>query len=186
MREHTRSVDKRIPVLFGKAEHAADRFHEIRFSLETPQHRRLDVAFRCYNDAIAFRYELPKDSGAGSVTIADETTSFRVEGEPTAYAQYLESYTTSHEHNVTAVPNREVNGGALLDLPLTFSWEDGTYVAITEGALRHYAGMSLMRPTGSEWRDQLVCKLTPRPHGTKVVRPLPMTTPWRWPSSPRC
>jgi len=28
-------------------------------------------------------------------------------------------------------------------------------------------------------RDELVCRLTPRPDGTKVVHPLPMQTPWR-------
>jgi alpha-glucosidase len=177
--EHSRSVETRIPVLFGKADLADDHFNEIRFTFETPQHRRFEVTFRCYNDAVAFRYELPKDSKADSVTIADETTSFHVEGNPTTYAQYLENYTTSHEHNVTTVPFQELKPGVLLDLPLTFSWGDGTYAAITEASLRHYAGMSLMRPAGEPPRDELVCKLTPRPDGTKVVRPLPIQTPWR-------
>src|SRR5439155_13174869 len=83
VRERRRSVDKRIPVLFGKADHANDRFHEIRYTLETPHGRRTDVAFRCYNDAVALRYELPatKDKAA-SVIITDEVTSFRLEGEP--------------------------------------------------------------------------------------------------------
>ena len=36
-----------------------------------------------------------------------------------------------------------------------------------------------MRPAGEAARDELVCQLTPRPDGTKVVRPLPMQTPWR-------
>lgn len=179
LRERPRSLNRRIPVLFGKADHADDHFRETRFILETPQHRRLDVVFRCYNDAVAFRYELPKNAGAQTVTIADETTSFRIEGEPTAYAQYLESYRTSHEHNVTTVACRELPPDVLLDMPLTFSWDDGTYAAITEAALRHYAGMSLMRPASPTTGGELVCKLTPRPDGAKVVRPLPMLTPWR-------
>jgi len=179
VRERTRSVDRRIPVLFGKADHANDRFRETRFTFETPQHRRLDVTFRCYNDAIAFRYELPKGPQPASVTITDETASFRVAGDPTAYAQYLENYTTSHEHNVTTTRYDELKPDVLLDLPLTFSWNDGTYAAITEASLRQYAGMSLMRPANDPLRDKLVCKLTPRPDGTKVVRPLPLQTPWR-------
>lgn len=179
VRQRSRSVDKSIPVLFGKAERANDRFHETRFTFETAHRRRLDVVFRCYPDAIAFRYELPKDSVAESVTVSDETTSFRLEDNPTAYAQYLENYTTSHEHNVTTVRYAELPAGQLLDLPLTFSWNDGTYAAVTEGALRHYAGMSLMRSAGAGVQDELVCKLTPRPDGTNVVRPLPMQTPWR-------
>src|SRR5205085_9209021 len=84
VRERRRSVDRRIPVLLGKSAYANDSFHETRFTFETPRHRRLDVTFRCYNDAVAFRYELPRDE-ARSVTIAEETTSSRVEGEPTAY-----------------------------------------------------------------------------------------------------
>ena len=67
--------------------------------------------------------------------------------------------------------------GRLLDLPLTVSWADGSCVAITEAALRQYAGMSLMRSTGEG--AALIAQLTPRPDGTKVVRALPMRTPWR-------
>jgi len=177
--QHSRSVERRIPILFGKSDHADERFHETRFTLDTPNHRRLDVIFRCYNDAVAFRYELPEEAKHKSVTIADETTSFRLEGELTAYAQYLENYMTSHEHNVTPTLLRELRRGVLLDMPLTFLWEEGTYAAITEASLRHYAGMSLMRPASEPLRDDLVCKLTPRPDGTKVLRPLPMQTPWR-------
>jgi alpha-glucosidase len=83
--KRTRSVDDRIPVLFGKADHANDSFREIRFTLENPGHRRFDVLFRCYDDAVALRYELPSDSSQSSVTIKNETTSFHFEGNPTAY-----------------------------------------------------------------------------------------------------
>jgi len=179
LRQRSRSVDERVAVLFGKADHANDRFRETRYTLETDQHRRTEVVFRCYNDAIALRYELPANETASSVTITNETTSFRLEGEPTAFVQYLENYQTSHEHNVASVRYRDIRRGALLDMPLTVSWSDNTFAAITEASLRHYAGMSLMRPSGEESRDELVCQLTPRPDGTKVVRPLPMQTPWR-------
>jgi alpha-glucosidase len=179
LEKSSRSVDERIPVLFGRADHANDRFRETRYTLESPQQRRVDVVFRCYNNAIALRYELPTREKATSVTITNETTSFRLEGEPTAYVQYLENYTTSHEHQVVTTRYHDIQRGVLLDMPLTLSWEDKTFAAITEASLRHYAGMSLMRPSGSAAREDLVCQLTPRPDGTKVVRPLPLQTPWR-------
>jgi alpha-glucosidase len=179
LHERSRAVDERVPVRFGKSDHANDRFRETRYTLETPQHRRADVVFRCYDDAIALRYELPTPEKAASVTVTDESTSFRVEGEPTAFVQYLENYRTSHEHNVIPARYRDIRRGVLLDMPLTFSWADNTYAAITEASLRHYAGMSLMRPSSEGARDELVCQLTPRPDGAKVVRPLPMQTPWR-------
>ena len=179
LNERRRSVDERIPVPFGKSDHANDHFREVRYALETPRHHRVDVVFRCYDDAIALRYELPAREQPASVTITDETTSFQLEGSPTAFVQYLENYRTSHEHNVTSTPYRDIRRDTLLDLPLTFSWPDGAYAAITEASLRRYAGMSLMRPSAKEFQDALVCKLTPRADGTKVVRPLPMQTPWR-------
>ena len=179
VRARNRSVNQRVRVLFGKSDHAEDSFREIRLTLEARQGRRADVVFRCYNDAIALRYEVPADTKARSVTITEETTSFRVNGEPTAYAQFLENYKTSHEHNVVPTGYGDLKPGALLDLPLTLSWADGTYAAITEAALRRYAGMSLTRSPQAAAGDELVCRLTPRPDGTKVVRALPMQTPWR-------
>jgi len=172
-----RSVsNRRVPVPFGKAAHAMDRFHELRFTLESRQGRQVNVVFRCYDDAIALRYELGGYGKDHSIRITDETTSFEAQGSPTAYVQYLENFKTSHEHNVTAARYRDIRPDALIDLPLTLAWEDGTCVAITEASLRHYAGMSLMRTTSGA---QLVCQLTPRADGTKVVGPPPLRTPWR-------
>ena len=132
---------------------------------------------RCYNDAVALRYELP--AGEGSVTLADESTSFQIEDAETAWLQVLEHYKTSHEHNVQPTILADIPEGKLLDLPLTFSWKDGTYAAITEASLRQYAGMALMRSPTSDLPGRLVAKLTPRADGSKVKRPLPMHTPWR-------
>ncbi len=179
VRERRRSVNDRIPVLFGKAARADDRYREARFTLENPQRRRVDLVFRCYYDAVALRYELPEDAPGNPVVIADETTSFHGVGAPTAYVQYLENYKTSHEHPVIPVSYDTLRSGALLDLPLTLGWPDGTYVAITEAALRHYAGMALSPSTNESSGPRLLCKLTPRPDGMKVVRALPMKTPWR-------
>ena len=177
-RPRTRSADKRVRVLFGKTVYARDRYQEARFSLLTPDRRRINVVFRCYDDAIAFRYEVPKQAGLERLTVTEEGTSFALVGNPRSYVQYLENYRTSHEHNVTAVPLLDIRPDTLLDMPATFIREDATHLAITEAALRSYAGMSLMRPANDQ-ESTLVCRLTPRPDGTKVVRDLPMATPWR-------
>lgn len=181
VREKTRSVDEQLKVLFGKSDQARDRFQESRYTVENARGRRADLVFRCYDDAIALRYELPVNDRQAVETITGERTSFRLEGNPAAFVQYLENFTTSHEHKVATTRYREIRPAALLDLPITFSWSDGTYAAITEAALRRYAGMSLMRAAdsvgGSE--EELVSQLTPRPDGTKVVSALPLKTPWR-------
>ena len=178
-KESSRSADERVRILFGKADLARDRYAETRLSLENRQHRPVNLVFRCYDDAIAFRYEVPQQAGKEQLTVTEEGTSFGFSGNPRAYVQYLENYQTSHEHNVTSTHYRDLKMDTLLDLPALFAWEDGTYLAITEAALRHYAGMSLMRPASSAGKMDLVCRLTPRADGTKVVRHLPVETPWR-------
>jgi len=179
LNERSHNADERVRILFGKAEYAQDRYQETRFTLENRQHQRVAVVFRCYDDTIAFRYEVPKQADRQQLTVLEEGTSFGLAGDPRAYVQYLENYQTSHEHNVTTIALREVKADTLLDLPPTFAWEDGTYLVITEAALRHYAGMSLLRPASVAENTELVCRLTPRPDGTKVVCNLPMATPWR-------
>ena len=173
------SVNQRIPVLYGKADHADNHYNEVRFAFENPKRRRIEVTFRCYDDALALRYDVPRQPGMKAITVTEETTSFLPAGDPTSYVQYLENYRTSHEHAVTTVPLSEIKSDTLLDMPATFSWPNGTYLAITEAALRRYAGMSLMRSAGTSADTALVCRLTPRPDGTKVMRELPMRTPWR-------
>ena len=175
----SRTADQRVRILFGKADSTRDRYQESRFSLENAKHWQIEVVLRCYDDAIAIRYEVPKQKGIDKIIITDEGTSFNLAGSPTAYVQYLENYRTSHEHNVSTASLRDIKSNVLLDMPATFTWPDGSCVAITEAALRNYSGMSLMRPDTAPNETNLVCRLTPRPDGTKVVRPLPMQTPWR-------
>ncbi len=178
VRERRRSVDQRIPVLFGKASHARDRYRELRLAMVSIAGVRFDVVFRCFDDAVAFRYEVPRQPGLDRVTVQDEFTSFSIRGDPAAHVQYLEHFRTSHEHGVTDVLAKEIRPDALIDLPATFLWPDGTAMALTEAALRSYAAMSLARPRGADGAE-LVCRLSPKEDGTKVVASLPMRTPWR-------
>ncbi|HEY0866457.1 MAG TPA: glycoside hydrolase family 97 protein [Fimbriimonas sp.] len=163
----------KIAVLFGRNATAEDRYQELLLKYESRQGTLFNVVFRCYDDAIAFRYEIPSQKDRKQVTIADEGTTFALSGDPTAYVQYLENYKTSHEHPVDVAPMSKVRPDTLLDLPLTLA-RDGRYVAITEAALRAYAGMALMREESA-----LRAKLTPKPDGNKVVTDLPMKSPWR-------
>lgn len=178
IRQRIKTSNRQIRVLFGKTKTTRDNYRETRLTLENPHKRRIEVSFRCYNDAIAFRYEVPKEPGLENITITEEGSSFTLIGNPTAYLQYLENYQTSHEHNVAVTPLNQAKPDTLLDMPATFVKEDGTHLTITEASLRRYAGMSLMHPTGSK-ENTLICRLTPRPDGTKVVRSTPMETPWR-------
>lgn len=169
-------LEARIPWRFGRADHVRDSHRELRLQLATRSGRPVELVFRCHDDAVSVRYQL---GGSGTVTILDERTTFQATSEPRALVQYLEHFQTSHEHNVEDVAWSGISAGRLVDVPLTLLWPDGTAAAVTEAALRRYAGMSLMRPVGSEPGGPLASQLTPRPDGAKVVRSLPMLTPWR-------
>ena len=132
--------------------------------METQRGKRVGLVFRCYDDAVAIRYELPINAVTKQVVIANESTSFGVVGEPTAWVQYLENFKTSHEHEVTRVPWRDIRRGVLVDLPLTLFWTDDMSVALTEASLRNYTGMALMRPAAGASGNTLVAQLTPREH----------------------
>jgi alpha-glucosidase len=178
-RQQSHSMDERVPIRFGKADHARNHYHEVRLQLENPKHEKLAVVFRCYDDAVAFRYEIPRQGPNERLIVTEEATSFALAGNPRAHVQYLENYQTSHEHNVTVTSLDGVKPDTLLDLPATFAYEDGTTLAITEAALRRFAGLSLARPSGAATNVELVARLTPRADGTKVVRELPAESPWR-------
>ena len=181
LRDKRRSQDRRVSVLHGRSRYGADHFNEAEFHFVRSDGRQTVVMFRCYNDAIALRYELPSSGHETSVVITNEATSFRPVGNLVAHVQYLENFRTSHEHPVTRSPYAGIRTGELLDMPLTIGWADGTHAAITEAALRRYAGMALMRVSArnSAGEDALVSQLTPRPDGTKVRALLPLKTPWR-------
>lgn len=173
-----RSSNRQISVRFGRSSTARDSFRELRLQMEQGRERRTTLVFRCYDDAIAFRYEVPKQKGIEKLVIADEKTSFGITENPNAFLQYLENFKTSHEHNVIAVPLNRANPDTLLDTPTTFVRTDGIHIAITEASLRHYPGMALMH-LSSDTENSLTSQLSPRPDGTKAVCPLPMETPWR-------
>ncbi len=174
-----RSIDREIRWPFGKRRYALDRFNELRFRLSTNQDRSLEITFRCYNDAVAFRYVVENDTVDEPIVVTEERTSFQLAGNPTAYVQYLEHHRTSHEHPVASVSYRELLADNLLDTPFTAVWPNGTTMAITEAALRNYAGLSLIAKTSLEGSNLLRAQLSPRPDGTKVLGKPGIESPWR-------
>ncbi|MBK9129600.1 MAG: glycoside hydrolase family 97 catalytic domain-containing protein [Phycisphaerales bacterium] len=167
--------DELVPILFGKAGHAHDHHRQLRVGLRSTAGLRVDIVIRCFDDALAFRYEVPEQDGLRELRLADEGTTFRVAGEPTAYVQLLPHHKTSHEHPITVVAASAIEPDKLLDLPLTLAWPSGIVASITEASLRRYAGMSLMRDASGA----LVSALAPRQDGLEVVCALPMQSPWR-------
>ncbi|TAH35495.1 MAG: glycoside hydrolase family 97 protein [Planctomycetota bacterium] len=171
-----RELDERVAILFGKADHARARARELRLELRAAGGRGLVLVLRAYDDAFAFRYEVGGAPGEEPLRIAAETTAFDLAGAALVHATWLPHFRTSHEFPVQSTPPEQIPDGQLLDTPLTAEFPGGAALAITEAALRRYAGMSLRREAES---GRLAAALSPRDDGLAVVAAVPLVTPWR-------
>ena len=138
--------------------------------------RVLNIEVRVFNDGVAFRYVIPGQSQWQSVNITDELDSFNLTQNPLMTALLRMNYTTSHEGIYTRVNLKDLRADTLMDMPVLFEYPKGLYMAITEAALRDYAGMYLMKHNGV-----LESRLSPLPGqpDIKVKATLPHNSPWR-------
>lgn len=65
--------------VWGKRAEVPDHYRQTAFKLQGPDHERLNVIIRVYNDGIAFRCEVPSDS-RDSMNVSDRT-EFRFAGD---------------------------------------------------------------------------------------------------------
>lgn len=167
--------DQPVDLLFTKTATTRDRHGELQLALHRQDGTKVRVVVRCYDDALAFRYVVEACAGAEELRLRDDSTAFVLAADAICQARCLPHFRTSHEHEVTTVAANALPAGQLLDTPLTAQWPDGRVVAITEAALRRFAGMSLR----ADGRGGLRAALSPGENGPAVVRALPATTPWR-------
>ena len=180
------SVDTTYSIPVGKASQARDHHRELVVALEetAPPHRRLELAFRAFDDGVAFRYQLPAQDALASFVLADELTRLSFPGDPTARALPLESYTTAYEAYYETVPVSSLGPDQLIALPLLMEHERGDgpsiWMALTEADLTDYAGMYVSGVDGQ--RGTLASMLSPLPgrtDGAKVLGGAPFDSPWR-------
>ncbi len=169
---------EKYALVAGKVKMVTTHYKEVIIPLEESilPFRKINFVVRVFDDGLAFRYSWPKQENWDSFLLYDETTSFRLKGDPTMLALLLPSYTTSHEGLYTSLPLSMVKNDTLIDMPALFDFHNSTYLAITEAALVDYAGMYLSKHNGI-----LESKLSPLPNQTtiKVKAVLPHQSPWR-------
>lgn len=153
--------------------------------------RRLGIAFRVYDDGIAFRYIIPAQEDLDSLVITDEYSEFAMAGDMTAWWIPGDYDTQEYEYNRTALSEiRAVNTSddkmgnvsqtafspTGVQTSLMLKGSDSLYMNIHEAALVDYPAMHLdLDDASMTFRSWL----TPLPDGTKAVVSLPFRTPWR-------
>lgn len=172
-----RSGIEKYDLITGKSSHVEDAFQEAVIPLKETKapNRQVNVVVRVFNDGAAFRYVFPKQDQWASYIMYDELTTFNLANNPDVLTMFLKSYTTSHEGFYSPMKYSDIPANQLMEMPTLYHYED-VYMAITEAAIRNYAGMYLMNEQGS-----LRGKLSPLPgqQQIKVKAELPHQSPWR-------
>lgn len=172
-----RSGIEKYDLITGKSSHVEDAFQEAVIPLKETKapNRQVNVVVRVFNDGAAFRYVFPKQDQWASYIMCDELTTFDLANNPDVLTMFLKSYTTSHEGFYSQMKYSDIPANQLMEMPTLYHYKD-VYMAITEAAIRNYAGMYLMNEQGS-----LRGKLSPLPsqQQIKVKAKLPHQSPWR-------
>lgn len=169
----TRSNDDTWEQPWGERRYVRNRYNELRVQLQeknTPR-RKLDVAFRVYDDGLGFRYEFPEQPSLKTVNIGDELTEFAVADAATAWWIPAGEW-NRYEYLYNKTPLAEVSQA---HTPITVRTKDGLHIAFHEAALVDYSSMWLRRVTG----QRLKATLSPSSSSARVTRTAPFNTPWR-------
>lgn len=165
-------------LIVGKSKTVHSLSKEVVIPLEetAASFRKINLVVRAFNDGIAFRYEFPEQPNWKTYVMYDENTAFNVVDNPKFLGMYLPSYQTSHEATYSHVKYEEIKERNLMDMPALFEYPNHIFMAITEAAVRDYAGMYLWKENGC-----LQGKLSPKlnQEQIKVEASLPHQSPWR-------
>ena len=177
-----RSSADRTYRLLGKASTPRDRYNELVVDYAEESGRRLQIAFRAYDDGAAFRYRIPVQKELAAVNILGEMTRFDFAGDYQCWGSNLGKFGTSHETEFDPVRASMLREHNLYDAPFVCkTGEGGTTLAIAEADLRNWAGMYLQGRGDGGLGAQL--KLSPRLEDPFVaVRTRigsPIVSPWR-------
>lgn len=144
------SHDEVWETVWGEERFIRDRHNHMLVCLQHASGVKMQIAFRCFNDGVALRYEFPDYEG--KMTVTDEKTAYRF----------------TENHDVWSIPWRtEYYEGlwskepmwSLTDTvcsPITLELKDGGYAFVHEAALYDYPGQNLYV------KDNMLCTyLTP-------------------------
>ena len=174
VREQKSKHQETIALDWGEESTIDNTYTESSFYLsETSENSRLyTIRFRVFNNAVAFRYEIPPQPKFSQISIKDETTEFNLDLNSAAWK--IPAYQPDrYEYNYEKCFVHELKHS--VHTPLTLKTPNGYYLAIHEAALYNYGSMTIKLND----KQSLQSDITPLADGTKAHVNLPFQTPWR-------
>ncbi|HWD18751.1 MAG TPA: glycoside hydrolase family 97 protein [Verrucomicrobiae bacterium] len=171
-----RSVATHWENSLGKHRDILDQFNETRYELRDHA-RRFNLIVRAYNDGVAFRYELPRQSSWHDFLLEEEQTRFAFVDNDVCFAGANKGggYGGPQEWNFKRQTLADLGTNTVTGLPLLVQ-TPAAWVAVTESDLRDWSGMWLKRVGAST----LQASLAPRRGAPGLVESTtPHASPWR-------
>lgn len=121
------AVDTTWKPVVGEREIVRDHYNRLLVELqerESPR-RLLNIEFRAYDEGVAFRYILPKQSALNGITVSSEATEFRFAAD---FGAYPIRWTEDHYQETTT----PINECEMALIPLTIELRDGAMATLIE------------------------------------------------------
>ena len=174
IRTRTSRHEETIEMLWGEDHYIANNYTEGVFYLaeSSSPHRIFTIRFRVFDNAFAFRYEIPPQPKFASIIIKEEKTEFNIDLNSVVW-QIPAYQPDRYEYNYERTNVYELTHS--VHTPLTIKTPNGFYLSIHEAALYNYGSMTIkLNP-----ERVLSSDITPLSDGTKAHVNLPFQTPWR-------
>ena len=174
IREQKNRRTGKIELMWGEDHYIPNNYTEGVFYLAENKgdERIFTMRFRVFDNAVAFRYEIPPQPKFRQISVQDEITEFNVDLNTIAWkipAYQPDRYEYNYEKTYVNSLQKSVH------TPLTLKTPNGTYLAIHEAALYNYGSMTIKLTQNGA----LKADITPLSDGTKAHLLLPFQTPWR-------
>lgn len=163
-----------IEMQWGEDRYIDNTYTEATFYLgETSKsHRIYTLRFRIFDNAVAFRYEIPPQPKFSQIAIKTELTEFNVDLNSLSW-QIPAYQPDRYEYNYEKTPVYDLRNS--VHTPLTIKTPNGFYLSLHEAALYNYGSMTLKLN-----QDRILsADVIPLSDGTKAHVNLPFQTPWR-------
>lgn len=160
------------------------------FLLQKETNRKLNIIFRVYDEGVAFRYDIPKQSNLNYFVVSDEKTHFNLLENHKAFwipGDYDSQEYAYNETNLSEIDNSKLdmnNGIGVKSIaspfrvqsPLMLKSPSGIYINVFEAAVVNYPVMHLdVDPKKFDLKSDLV----PNAIGDKAYLQAPCASPWR-------
>ena len=176
-----KTVKEEVRFITGKSNHGVDQYNEHILTFKNRNDAQLQIIVRVYNDAVAFRYRFPENSGKPH-TVTKELTGFDLPNQGVAYMQpYQPDYESLYQNKIPIGQASPTSSGwafpALFEINSGIQWAMVTESDVDE----HFCATHLASPS-KEGLYQIAFPEAEEAMGEGEVTPtstLPWTMPWR-------